>query len=156
MLYLDMTFEAFAASTGPRLRAGLVAAYGIDVGLDAAAEALAFGWERWDRLSAMANPAGYLYRVGQTSARRQHRVAPAVPMPLPVEVHEFEPGLIPALEQLSELQRVCVLMVHGYGWGATEVAEMLEVSVSTVRSHVARALASLRDALEVNSDALHD
>jgi DNA-directed RNA polymerase specialized sigma24 family protein len=46
--------------------------------------------------------------------------------------------------------------VHGYGWGATEVAELLEVNVSTVRSHVARALASLRDALEVSSDAVHD
>lgn len=156
MLYLCMTFEGFVAAAGPRLRAGLVAAYGPDVGLDAAAEALAYGWEHWDRLSAMANPSGYLYRVGQTAARRGRRVAPAMPVPLPSEVREFEPGLVPALEQLSESQRVCVVMVHGYGWPATEIADLLEVSVSTIRSHVARALESLRNALEVSSDAIHD
>jgi DNA-directed RNA polymerase specialized sigma24 family protein len=151
-----MTFEAFATRAGPRLRAGLVAAYGPDVGLDAAAEALAYGWEHWDRVATMTNPSGYLYRVGQTAARRGRRTAPSLPAPLPTEVPDFEPGLVPALEQLSESQRVCVLMVHGYGWGATEIAELLEVNVSTVRSHVARALASLRVALEVSSDAVHD
>jgi DNA-directed RNA polymerase specialized sigma24 family protein len=156
MLYLCMGFEAFAAVAGPRLRAGLVAAYGPDVGLDAAAEALAYGWEHWDRVGVMTNPAGYLYRVGQTAARRGRRTAPAVPAPSPSEVPDFEPGLVPALQQLSESQRVCVLMVHGYGWGATEIADLLEVNVSTVRSHVARALTSLRDALEVSSDAVHD
>jgi hypothetical protein len=59
-------FEEFAESTGPRLRAALVAAYGPTDGLDAAAEALAYGWER---LGSMLNPAGYLHRVGQTAAR---------------------------------------------------------------------------------------
>ncbi|MCP3878646.1 MAG: hypothetical protein GY701_09695, partial [Sulfitobacter sp.] len=60
-----MTFEPFARITGPKLRAALMAAYGPDVGADAAAAALAYGWENWDRVSAMANPAGYLFRVGQ-------------------------------------------------------------------------------------------
>jgi len=56
----------FVERTGSRLRAALVAAYGPDVGADAAAEALAYGFEHWDELESMSNPAGYLYRVGQT------------------------------------------------------------------------------------------
>ncbi len=156
MLYLVMTFDAYVAAAAPRLRAGLVAAYGSDVGLDAAAEALAYAWEHWDRLSTMTNPSGYLYRVGQSAARRGRRVPPLVPPPSPIDVPEFEPGLLPALQQLSESQRVCVVMVHGFGWGPTEIAELLDVNVSTVRSHVSRALASLREALEVNSHAVQD
>ncbi|HEX2785567.1 MAG TPA: hypothetical protein VHN36_18440 [Ilumatobacteraceae bacterium] len=44
-----MTFEEFARSEGVRLRAALVAAYGAQAGLDAAAEAIAYGREHWAR-----------------------------------------------------------------------------------------------------------
>jgi hypothetical protein len=47
---IGVEFERFAAETGPRLRTALTAAYGPDVGADAAAEALAYGWEHWPRL----------------------------------------------------------------------------------------------------------
>src|SRR3954469_564205 len=67
-------FEQFVATTGPRLRVALVARYGVDVGVEACADALAYAWEHWPRVSAMANAAGYLFRVGQTSARRQARL----------------------------------------------------------------------------------
>jgi DNA-directed RNA polymerase specialized sigma24 family protein len=40
-------------------------------------------------------------------------------------------------------------MVHAYGWGQTEVADLLDVSPSTVRTHLARALTRLQNALEV-------
>ena len=39
---------------------------GPELGREAAAEALVYGWEQWDRISEMANPAGYLYRVGRS------------------------------------------------------------------------------------------
>lgn len=76
MLSLVVSFESFAVRNGPRVRAGLVAGYGPQVGLDAAAEPLAYGWEHWDRVEAMHNPAGYLYRVGQTAARKALRSGP--------------------------------------------------------------------------------
>lgn len=56
MLFFVVSFESFAIEHGPRLRAGLVAAYGPDVGLDAAAESMAYGFEHWQRLSTMGNP----------------------------------------------------------------------------------------------------
>src|SRR5262245_13793391 len=122
-----MDFEEFARTAGRRLRAGLVAAYGPESGLDAAAEALAYGWEHWDRLSVMDNPAGYLYRVGQTAARRGRRDVGFLPVPPSDELPEFEPRLLPALEHLTEHQRVTVVLTCAYGWQQSEVAELLEI-----------------------------
>lgn len=148
-----MRFEEFARTTGPRLRAGLVAAYGPEDGADAASEALSYGWRHWDRVGVMDNPAGYLYRVGQSAARRAVRRPRFLPAPAPADLPHFEPGLLPALESLSEQQRVCVVMIHGFGWGQTEVAELFDISPSSVRTHLARGLARLREALEVDSRA---
>ncbi len=148
-----MTFEEFASTVGKRLRAGLIAAYGPDLGLDVTAEALAYGWEHWPRVSAMENPAGYLYRVAQTAARRAHRRHGFLPPASSPDIQDFEPRLLPALEELTETQRTCVVMVHAYGWGQTEVAELLEISPSSVRTHIARALDRLQRALEVSNHA---
>ncbi len=145
-----MTFEEFATEHGPRLRAALVATYGPEVGLDAASEAIAYGWEEWARLATMDNPAGYLFRVGQSAARRLMRTPTQLPAPPNDELPQFEPRLLPALAALSEGQRVCVAMVHGYGYPIVEVARLLDVSHATVRTHLLRAMNSLRAALEVD------
>lgn len=63
------SYTSFVEDAGPRLRQALIARYGPDVGAEATAEALAYGWEHWDRLASMANPAGYLCRVGQSRSR---------------------------------------------------------------------------------------
>jgi len=75
MLSVVVRYEDFVRCNGSRRRAALVAAYGTNVGSDAA-EALAYGFEHWDDVAGMANPAGYLYRVGQTEARRHFRPSP--------------------------------------------------------------------------------
>jgi RNA polymerase sigma-70 factor (ECF subfamily) len=152
MLSLGVRYEEFVERSGSRLRAALVAAYGPDVGADAAAEALAYGFEHWDELESMVNPAGYLYRVGQTEARRHFRPAGFLPSSAPPGLPEFEPGLAPALEALTEPQRIGVVLVHALGWSLVETAEVLGVDVSTVRTHIARGLAKLRTALEVSVD----
>jgi RNA polymerase sigma-70 factor (ECF subfamily) len=128
----------------------LVAAYGPEVGLDAASEALAYAWEEWPRLEAMDNPAGYLFRVGQTAARQLNRRPPSFPAPPQQLLPDFEPGLLPALAALTDQQRVCVLLVHGFGWPIVEVARMLDISHATARTHLMRGLTSLRNALEVD------
>ncbi len=148
-----MRFEEFVARDGSRLRAALVAAYGVDVGSDATAEALAYGWEHWDRVSGMENPVGYLFRVGQNAARRSFRRPPVLPTPGPEELPRFEPGLVPALAALSEQQRVAVVLVHGYGWSMADVARLLDITHSSVRTHVARGLERLQTSLEVRTDA---
>lgn len=143
------SFTAFARNAEPRLRHALVAAYGADVGRDAAAEAIAYGWEHWDRLRTMDNPIGYLYRVGRTSGTRWLRRPTRLPEPPCTDPPWIEPALPGALNRLSRNQRTAVLLVKGYGLGYREVAELLGTGVSTVQKHVDRALKKLRSELEV-------
>lgn len=146
------SYDDFVVAVGSRLRAALVSAYGLEVGIEATSEALAYGWEAWDRLQTMTNPVGYLYRVGQTAATRSRRPLPLLDRPSPVELPEFEPGLVPALEQLSEQQRVCVLLVHAHGWSQVDAAELLDISPATVRTHLERGMARLQQLLKVSPD----
>lgn len=149
----NMSYDEFVLEAGDRLRAALVSAYGLEVGIEATSEALAYGWEAWARLQAMDNPIGYLYRVGQTAAGRYRRNAPVLDRPEPDEIPNFEPGLVPALEQLSEQQLVCVLLVHAHGWSQADAAELLDIRPDTVRTHLDRGMAKLQKLLKVIPDA---
>lgn len=144
------SFTEFFVAVEKRLRCAFTTAFGDDAGRDVCAETLAYGWEHWDRLRLMENPAGYLYRVG---TRRGIRVRPTFEVvyePRAVDSQTwFEPGLVAALESLSQKQRVVVSLVHGYGWTLMEVAELLGVAKSTVQSYEQRALARLRRKLGV-------
>lgn len=140
-------FCDFVRSTEPRLHRALVAQLGWDRGREATSEALAYAWERWDRISTMANPAGYLFRVGKSRVRRPKSRALFVR-----EEHEapwFEPALGRYLAELPERQRVAVVLVHGYGWSSREVAEVTGIKATTVQTHLERGLARLRSQLEV-------
>jgi RNA polymerase sigma factor (sigma-70 family) len=65
------------------------------------------------------------------------------------ELPHVEPRLASALSSLSERQRVAVLLVHAHGWTLEAAAEVVGVSTSTLRNHLARGLAKLRDQLGV-------
>ena len=141
-------FEAFAAVTGPRLRRALVARYGIELGVEATSDAMAYAWEHWSQIAPMANPTGYLWRVAQSSVRRQHRWSRPLTYPADSSaVVESGPQLPEKLFELRPQVRVAVVLVHGYDWSYAEVAELLGVPVSTVRNHVHRGLKKLRDGL---------
>ncbi len=155
-----VAFASFVAAVEPILRRALVAAYGAELGREATADALAWAWQHWSRVRGMKNPAGYLWRVGQTAVRsatrrrrrERHglvvidsRADPRGADAAPV----VEPALAAALGDLSPQQRAAVVLVHGYGCTLAEAAESLGCSVSTVRNHVARALRHLRASLEV-------
>lgn len=145
-------FDAFVRERGRHLTRALVAAYGPTDGAEAAQSALCYAWEHWDRVEPMSNPSGYLYRVGQTAARNLRRQRRPVGHEF---LHEqaasgevgFEPGLVDALVSLTEPQRIAVVLVHGHGYRLAEVADVLDVSVSTVRNHLRRGLGKLRASL---------
>ena len=143
-------FARFVGDTEPRLRRAFVAAYGTERGRDATAEALAWAWEHWDRVQTMRNPAGYLWRVGQSRSRPRRKEPVVLPEP-PADDALVEPALMPALRALTAHQRAAVLLVHGYGWQLHEVAELMSVRVTTVQNHVERAMAKLRAALAVEA-----
>lgn len=136
----------------PRVRAALVAAYGVEAGRDAAAEAVTWALENPERLRQLDNPAGYLYRVGQTAARRERRPQRLLPAEPSQDLPDIEPGLVPALMALTDHQRQVVVMVHAFGWPQADVAEVLTISPSTVAAHLRQAMRALRSALEVSVD----
>lgn len=143
-------FEAFARDARPRLLRALAVVRGDDA-VEGAAEALAYAWEHWSEVSQMANPVGYLYRVGQSRTRR--RRTPRLPEPEAVGLPDIEPRLIPALLQLPNTQRTAVWLVHACQWRYSEVAEALGTSPSVVGNHVSRGLTRLREQLEVHTRA---
>ncbi len=138
------SFTEFVEAVEPRLKRALVAAFGRDAGLDAAAEALAHGWEHWERVRDMENPAGYLWGVGRNKARVQLGSGPVFPEVPFDHVPWVEPGLPRAMARLSESQRVAVLLMHGFEWTHAEVAELLGVSIPTVQKHAERGMTKLR------------
>ena len=148
---LTNSFTEFFTQVEPGLRHALVAALGTDRGRDAAAEALAYGWEHWGELQQMGNPAGYLYKVGRSRSRRFHRQPPVLPTIQTYRIPEVEPGLPAALARLSERQRVIVVLVHSLGWSQTDAAELLGVSLGTVHTHLTRGMKRLRSELGVDS-----
>ena len=145
----ERAFADFMVEAEPRLRRALVARYGGEAGREATAEALAYGWQHWDRLAAMTNPVGYLYRVGQSHGRRMHRPRHAFPAPDARTMPWVEPALPSALAKLSPKQRQVVVLVHGFQYTHAEVANLLGISKSTVQNHVERGVASLRKRLAV-------
>jgi DNA-directed RNA polymerase specialized sigma24 family protein len=145
----DDGFAALVADVGPRVKRALVAAYGPLVGRDAADDAMSWAWEHRDRVAGLANPGAYLFRVGQTAVKRMGRRARPVPVPAPDELPSVEPALAAAVAALSPRQRAAVLLVHGEGWSLREAAEIMDVSVATLRAHVDRAMVRLRAALGV-------
>ncbi len=144
------SFTEFVESTEPRLRHILSAAFGSEAGMEATADALAYGWENWERVRAMENPAGYLYAVGRDRARRAKRRRRPVFFPVDTDRSPWvEPALPKALSRLPERQRVVVMLLHCHQWTMSEVAELLGVSKSTVQSHAERGMARLRERMGV-------
>ena len=144
------SFTEFARRIEPGLRRALTAGFGSEVGREAAAEALVYGWEHWGRIEGLENPAGYLFRVGQRKARRmaggsrvwgRDQVAFSEPW--------VEPRLETAWGELSDRQRIVFGLIHAFEWSLAEVAQLLGVSKSSVQSYEQRAMRRLRKSLGV-------
>ena len=144
------SFAEWERDVEPRLRQALTASLGSQLGEDAAADALSFAWEQWDRVRAKENPFGYVYVVGRNKARR----VTFWRRPVFLDVEEYhppsvEPGVAAAVARLSEKQRIVVTLLYGYEWSMSEVAELLGTSKTTVQKHAERGLARLRKNLGV-------
>jgi RNA polymerase sigma factor (sigma-70 family) len=143
-------FERFVKEVGPRLQECLTAMFGPLVGSEAAADALSYGWEHWDRVSGMDNPAGYLFKVANSRIRRERGRRFVLLDRVDAQRSPWvEPGLPAALERLSSKQRTVVMLVHCFGWSLGEVAGVLGVAKGTVQAHERRAMSRLRRELGV-------
>jgi DNA-directed RNA polymerase specialized sigma24 family protein len=146
----DAELRDFVLGARTKLERALVARFGVDDGLDAVADAIAYALEHWPRLREMDNPVGYLYRVGQTCGSREHErrrrvdllVEGPVTGPATVDV-----DLQRALLCLRPADRVAVLLIHAHGYSYRQTAEVLGVSLTTLTNRVNRSMADLRKRL---------
>ena len=144
------TFSGFVEEHEMSLRHALTARFGLEVGREAAAEALGYAWEHWERVQIMESPVGYLYAVGSDRGRRMLKPRRVVFPDVPSDRAPWvEPGLSKAVARLSPRQRTVVVLLYCFEWTQREVAEVLGLSKSSVQRHAERGLASLRRKLGV-------
>ncbi len=142
-------FEAWYGDVYPRLRTALMLSLGDDdVADESTDEAFARAFEKWDRVSAMDSPTGWLYRVGFNVARRRLRRRSLERRLLrrePIGHVEAPAGEMWAVvADLPERQRVAVVLRHVGQLREIEIAEVMGITRGTVSATLRAAYRSLR------------
>jgi RNA polymerase sigma-70 factor (ECF subfamily) len=131
---------------------------------DAVQETLLRAWRGHGRFQGRSELRSWLYRIATNVCidmlnARSRRPTPLDPAPLeslPLEAgadsdpaaralarEAFELALLEAIERLPARQRAVMFLREAFGWRASEVAEMLGISVAAVNSSLQRARATL-------------
>ena len=120
---------------------------------DIVQEAFIVVLERWDRVRAMEEPAGYLYRVAFNAWRKRSRRAARAMQRAVSAAHESEDPfdsadartvIGSALETLTARQRAALVLTELVGMTSEEAASVLKVRAVTVRVLSSQARASMR------------
>jgi RNA polymerase sigma-70 factor (sigma-E family) len=126
---------------------------------DVAQTAFARAYASWPRIARTRNPEAYIRQIVVNVNRnrfRKHRVAerltesPPEPLAADLTVASDERAvLIAALQRLGPRQRAVIMLRYWLDLTEVEAADALNISVGTVKSQAARALASLRRSAEL-------
>ena len=149
-----LDFTAFCtANATPLARALALALNNRELGRDAAHEALARAWERWNTVSTHDNPAGWVYRVGlnwgRSRLRRRRREVLTVLVPeRPTPPAQFDDSVAAALAKLSADHRAIVVARYYLDWSEADLAAAFDLAPGTVKSRLSRALDNLQHHLE--------
>lgn len=111
--------------------------------------------ERWDRVGAMEDPRGYLYRTAMNAFRSRYRRTMlgskrTLGLTRPDDAMatvDARDAAVRALATLSPRQRAAVVLTDLLGFPSEEAARMLGIRASTVRMHVSRAHAALKETM---------
>lgn len=124
--------------------------------------ALAKTYLAWDRINDRGAVDGYVRRAMVNTQiswwrRRKLEVYPTDELPdLPVDDHtlrsELHDALGRALDKLPKRQRLAVMLRYYEDMSEAEIADILGISVGTVKSTVSRAMAKLRVDAELEHD----
>jgi RNA polymerase sigma-70 factor (ECF subfamily) len=115
-------------------------------------------WERWDRVAAMDDPEGYLYRTAMNAfrsrARRASLALRRIGRPSPVDDAlagvEHREMLVQALAPLTPRERAAVVLTDVLGYSSEEAGRWLRIKPVTVRVLASRGRGRLRQ--EVTDD----
>lgn len=149
-------FRAYVAARGPALLRNAVLITGDRADAeDLLQAALAKTYLAWDRIQDRAAIDGYVRRAMVNTQiswwrRRKLEIYPTDELPdRPVADHtgrsELRDALGRALGRLPDRQRITVMLRYYEDMPETEIAEILGVSIGTVKSSVSRAMAKLRE-----------
>jgi RNA polymerase sigma-70 factor (ECF subfamily) len=137
-----LEFDDWYRTHAGRITAALVLLAGNpDLGRDAAADAFVKALERWGRVRVMAEPEGWVYRVGINALRRrqrcattERRVSAQVRVRDSVPPVETDVDLLEAVAQLAERQREVIVLRYAFDLTQGEIAQRLAIAPGTVAS----------------------
>ena len=109
-------------------------------------------WERWDRVSAMESPEGFLYRVAMNLYRSRLRRAGVVmrkavsllPPDDALDEVETRDEVVRLLRTLTPREREAIVLTSYLGLSTEEAGRLLGIRANTVRVLTSRARNSLR------------
>jgi RNA polymerase sigma-70 factor (ECF subfamily) len=109
-------------------------------------------WERWDRVGALDDPAGYLYRTALNLYRKRlrrakvalRRAVGAMPPRDGFQDVDQRDEVVRALGRLTERQRTSVVLVDLLDYSSEEAGRSMGVSASTVRVLASQGRAAIR------------
>jgi RNA polymerase sigma-70 factor (ECF subfamily) len=141
----DRVFRALWLVTGNRAEAEEIAQ-----------DAFLAAWERWDRVSAMDNPAGYVFTAAMNLFRKRYRRAvlaarKAVRPELRADdfaAAEDREVVRCALAKLTPRQRAAMVMTELLSFSSEEAGAILGVRAGTIRSLVTQGRHAFRDSTE--------
>ena len=102
-------------------------------------------------LDDLREPAAYLRVCVVNRCRselRRRRVRELHPPEPPSDLTDFTDGLWDVLDHLTEDQRIAVVLKYYGRYRSSEIAELMEISASTVRYHLREGLRVLKKELE--------
>ena len=113
-------------------------------------------WERWDRVSGLEDPVGYLYRTAMNQFRKRLRraklaVRKAVGLVETADAYEVIDAreiVIQGLRELRPNERAAVVLTSLRGFSSEEAADMLGMKAATVRALASRGRARMRKVVE--------
>jgi RNA polymerase sigma-70 factor (sigma-E family) len=122
---------------------------------DTVADVLGHAFERWDRIAAVDSPLAYVRKMITNHylstqrrqvlwLRRRNQLVERDRTPDPSAEVDGREAMIARLTHLPPRQRSVIAMRYYLDLPDAEIAEHLGCSPATVRSHAARALATLR------------
>ncbi|MBB5805832.1 RNA polymerase sigma-70 factor (sigma-E family) [Saccharothrix ecbatanensis] len=158
---MTTSFEDFATGqVTPLLRYATVLTGDPHLAQDVVQECLLRAQQRWSRIAKLDAPTAYLKRMVTNeylSWRRRwkphvslHGIDP--PGPDETRHHDERQAMLQRIDRLPRKQKAAVVLRFYEGYDDAEIAETLGCSQVTVRSHISRALATLRTNVRVKEE----